>query len=51
MKDKCCMYCDNLIACGEGDHICGKNDEVVIVDYEPSDDYMWCNGKYFKEDK
>lgn len=49
MKDKCCMYCDNLIACG--DHICCKNNEVVIINYEPSDDFMWCNGKYFKEDK
>ena len=44
-----CETCENLIACGEGDHICGAGEnKVVIVDYTPSDDYMWCGGKKYK---
>lgn len=45
-----CETCENLIACGEGDHICGAGEnKVVIVDYAPADDYMWCGGKQYKE--
>ena len=45
-----CETCENLIACGEGDHICYDNGEpkLVISDYAPSDDYMWCGGKKYK---
>lgn len=44
-----CETCENLIACGEGDHICGAGDhKVVISDYVPADDYMWCGGKKYK---
>lgn len=45
-----CETCEHLIACGEGDHICGAGEKkVVIVDYAPADDYMWCGGKQYKE--
>lgn len=45
-----CETCENLIACGEGDHVCDAGvGKVVTVNYEPSDDYMWCCGKHYKE--
>lgn len=44
-----CETCENLIACGEGDHICDAGDgKVPIVDYEPTADYMWCCGNKYK---
>lgn len=56
MKKKlCCEYCDNLIAIGEGDHIClevksddGKPAIMPISDYEPTDEYLKCKGKCFE---
>lgn len=45
-----CETCEHLIACGEGDHLCGESEnKVVISDYAPTDDYMWCAGKKYKE--
>lgn len=46
---KCCEECSNLIPIGEGDHICDASDipTMVLVEYEPSEDYMWCKGKKF----
>lgn len=48
---KCCENCDNLIAIGEGDHICyemRKNDEepciMPISNYQPTDEYYMCGG-------
>lgn len=44
-----CEDCENLIACGEGDHICLEgNEKVPIMDYQPTKDYMWCKGKKYK---
>lgn len=45
-----CEYCENLIAIGEGDHICCECDEPVIVisDYVSTKDYLKCNGRKFK---
>lgn len=45
-----CETCENCLACGEGDHVCDAGvGKVVIVDYEPSDDYLWCGGRNYKE--
>lgn len=49
--NSCCEECDNLIPIGEGDHICSECGvpEIVICDYEPTEHYMMCNGKFFEE--
>ena len=46
-KDACCEMCSNLIAIGEGDHICyeAKADDgapviMPISDYSPTKDYF-----------
>lgn len=51
-----CEHCDNLIAIGEGDHICleirrsdGVQSIMPISDYVKTDEYMKCRGKYFVE--
>ena len=50
-KDAMCQYCDNLIAIGEGDHICLECGEpkMVLADYLPTDEYLACGGKHFVE--
>lgn len=52
---KCCETCENLIAIGEGDHIClevaAKDRDpavVVISDYSPTDNYFLCGGKKWR---
>lgn len=51
-KDKCCETCGNLIAIGEGDHICcecGDKPIMPISEYTPTDDYFECGGKKWTE--
>lgn len=43
----CCHNCEHCIYIGEGDYICDENNEIVIEDWMPTDDYFWCNGKSF----
>lgn len=43
----CCYNCEHCIYIGEGDYICDENNEIVIEDWMPTDDYVWCNGKSF----
>lgn len=56
MKNARCELCDNLIAIGEGDHIClevqrgdGVQAIMPISDYVPTDEYLKCNGEKFSE--
>lgn len=52
-KKQCkgCEYCQNLIAIGEGDHICLEcgMPKMVICEYTPTDEYMSCGGRYYEE--
>lgn len=50
-QNKCCECCSNLIPIGEGDHICteGKEPKMTLCEYEPTNEYMWCDGKYYAE--
>lgn len=41
-KHKKCEVCDECIAIGEGDHLCGKTNKLVIEGYIPTDDYISC---------
>lgn len=46
---KDCLNCKYCIPIGEGDHICEENPhKIVLNEYIPSDDYNWCNGRYFR---
>lgn len=48
---KYCVDCGHCIPIGGGDHICDEaepDEALIIEEYMPSDDYMWCNGKKFK---
>lgn len=44
-----CEECENLAACGEGDYVCLEGDKKVpIIDYRPTEDYLWCKGTKYK---
>lgn len=45
-----CSDCENAVYTGEGCSICLESDEgpkVVLEDFGPGEDHMWCDGKYF----
>ena len=48
-----CLNCINMIPIGEGDHICWEHEDgecrFVLVDYMPTEDYLFCNGKEWEE--
>lgn len=45
---KCCEMCENCNPIGEGDHICDEDPtKMVLEDYAPADDYLWCQGKKY----
>lgn len=49
-KDKkICQHCEHCLAIGEGDFYCDEEDVVVISDYTPLENYLYCNGKNFKQ--
>ncbi len=45
-----CEYCSYCVPIGEGDHICDAEDmpKLVMSDYEPTEDYLCCNGRKFE---
>lgn len=49
-KTVMCECCENLIAIGEGDHICCECEEPVIVisNYAPTKEHLKCKGNKFK---
>ena len=46
-KYKKCEVCDECIVIGEGDHLCGKTNKLVIEGYTPTDDYR--SGQHIKD--
>lgn len=49
-----CESCENLVAIGEGDHICyecesddGSPCIMPICEYEPTEDYLKCGGRFY----
>lgn len=46
-----CERCDEFVPIGEGDHICEADmpPKMILLEYQPTDEYGWCKGKYFKE--
>lgn len=50
MKKKPFAWCENCESCiplGEGDFFCDVEADIVICDYEPTDDYLSCGGKSY----
>lgn len=48
-KNKVCMNCENCIPIGEGDHICDEHMVMVLEDYFPTEDFLYCGGKDWNE--
>lgn len=47
--EKCCENCGNLCPIGEGDYICDENPTLMVLsEYLPTDEYLWCEGHYWK---
>lgn len=44
-----CEYCANCTYIGDGDYICDAGiTNLPLVDYQPSEDYYWCKGRFFQ---
>lgn len=46
-----CRICNNCAHCqyiGEGDSICDITYECVLEDWEPTDNFMKCDGKHWE---
>lgn len=38
-----CEYCEHCLPIGEGDHICDKEEPIIIIEeYAPNENYGWC---------
>lgn len=44
---KNCHCCDHCIYVGEGGYMCDVHNEIVIDDFEPTEEFYMCNGKDF----
>ena len=44
---KKCYLCENCLYIGEGDYICDTNNDIVIKEWQPTEDYYSCKGKCF----
>lgn len=46
-----CEKCSEFTPIGEGDHICSADmpPKMILLEYQPTDEYGWCKGKHFKE--
>lgn len=43
-KNLQCEHCDECEYVGEGGYLCTAHNEIVIEDWEPTDEYMHCDG-------
>ena len=44
---KCCHMCEYCLYIGEGDYMCDTNTDIVIEEWQPTEDYYSCGGKKF----
>lgn len=46
-----CENCGECMYIGEGAYVCDFDySKIVIDDFTPTADYLWCSGKYFNEE-
>lgn len=43
-----CYNCNNCEYVGEGGYICSMNNDIVIDDWRPTEDFNSCGGKDFE---
>lgn len=46
-QTKNCYYCEHCIYLGEGGYMCGMSNDIVIEDWQPTEDFNSCRGKEF----
>lgn len=46
-KKRNCGTCDHCVYLGEGDHMCDLDNEIVINEWEPTDEYYHCEGRNY----
>lgn len=44
-----CYNCNNCTYIGEGGYLCCMNNDIVIEDWQPTEDFNSCNGKEFEQ--
>ena len=44
-----CHNCGHCIYVGEGGYICDMSNDLVIVDWQPTDEFMYCDGEDFEK--
>lgn len=44
-----CFYCGKCTYIGEGDYICEDSTEVVIGDWQPTENFYSCKGKGYEK--
>jgi hypothetical protein len=48
-SERNCYNCTKCVYLSEGGYMCECNNEVVIEDFEPTDDFYSCGGKEFEQ--
>ena len=43
-----CHNCNNCVYIGEGDYMCSMSNDIVIENWQPTEDYYSCEGKEFE---
>lgn len=43
-----CYNCNNCEYIGDGGYMCSMNNDIVIEDWQPTDDFNSCKGKDFE---
>ena len=46
---KNCHCCDHCVYIGEGGYMCDISNDIVIEDWEPTEDFYICDGKEFEQ--
>lgn len=46
--DRNCYNCNNCEYIGEGGYMCSMNNDIIIEDWQPTEDFNSCNGKDFE---
>ena len=44
-----CYNCNNCEYIGEGGYMCSMNNDIVIEEWQPTEDYRSCKGKDFEK--
>lgn len=46
--NKNCYNCNNCEYIGDGGYICSMSNDIVIEDWQPTEDFNSCGGKEFE---